>query len=174
MGMQDTLEQVINYEVFVDGGRCLGTASVDLPEINYMTQDIKGAGIAGQYSAPTLGHLDSLEIKLTFRAIYESPISLMEQKAVILSLRGAIQQYDSATGVLKALPVRIDGRGRIKGGAMGKFEPSELTDTEITFECDVISIKVNNVELFMHDKLNFVNRVNGQDYLAPVRLALGI
>ena len=51
MGMQDTLEQVINYEVFVDGGRCLGTASVDLPEINYMTQDIKGAGIAGQYSA---------------------------------------------------------------------------------------------------------------------------
>ena len=57
---------------------------------------------------------------------------------------------------------------------MGKFEPSELMDTEITFECDVISVKVNNIEYFMHDKLNFVNRVNGQDYLASVRLALGI
>ena len=174
MGMQDTLEQVINYEVFVDGGRCLGTGSVELPELTYLTQDIKGAGIAGNYSAPTLGHLDSLELKLTFRALYESPIALMEQKAVILSLRGAVQQYDSANGTLKPLPVRIDARGRIKGGTMGKFEPSELMDTEITFECDVISVKVNNIEYFMHDKLNFVNRVNGQDYLASVRLALGI
>ena len=174
MSMQDTLEQVINYEVFVNGGRCLGTASVDLPELQYMTQTIKGAGIAGEYEAPTLGHLQSLEIKLTFRALYENPIALMEQKAVILSLRGAVQQYDSANGTLKPLPVRIDARGRIKGGAMGKFEPSELMDTEITFECDVISVKVNNIEYFMHDKLNFVNRVNGQDYLASVRLALGI
>lgn len=174
MGMQDTLEQVINYEVFINGGRCLGTGSVELPELTYLTQDIKGAGIAGNYSAPTLGHLDSLELKLTFRALYENPIALMEQKAVTLSLRGAVQQYDSANGTLKPLPVRIDARGRIKGGAMGKLEPSELMDTEITFECDVISVKVNNIEYFMHDKLNFVNRVNGQDYLASVRLALGI
>lgn len=174
MSVQDTLEQVINYEVFVDGGRCLGTASVELPDIQYMTQTIKGAGIAGEYEAPTLGHLQSLELKLTFRALFDKPVALMEQHAVILSLRGAIQQYDSANGTLKPLPVRIDARGRIKGGTLGKFEPSELTDTEITFECDVISVKVNNVELFMHDKLNFVNKVNGTDYLAAVRIALGI
>ncbi|MBR1645185.1 MAG: phage major tail tube protein [Selenomonadaceae bacterium] len=174
MSVQETLEQVINYEIFIDGGRCLGTASVELPELQYMTQTIKGAGIAGEYEAPTLGHLQSLEMKLTFRALFESPISLLEQKAVMLSARGAIQKYDSATGTLKPLPVRIDARGRVKGGAMGKFEPSELTDTEITFECDVISVKVNNIELFMHDKMNFINRVNGTDYLAPVRAALGI
>ena len=174
MSVQDTLEQVINYEIFIDGGRCLGTASVELPELQYMTQTIKGAGIAGEYEAPTLGHLQSLEMKLTFRALFDKPVALMEQRAVQISCRGAIQQYDSAVGTLKPLPVRIDARGRIKGGAMGKFEPSELTDTEITFECDVISVKVNDVELFMHDKLNFVNRVNGTDYLSAVRIALGI
>ena len=174
MSTMDTLEQLQNYEVFVNGGRCMGTASVELPDIQYMTQTIKGAGIAGEIESPTLGHLQSLELKLTFRALYENPIALMEQKAVILSLRGAVQKYDTADGVLKTLPVRIDARGRIKGGAMGKFEPSELMDTEITFECDVISVKVNNIEYFMHDKLNFVNRVNGQDYLAQVRAAIGI
>lgn len=174
MSVNNVLEQVINYEVFVDGNRCLGSASVELPEVTYKTQDISGAGIAGEYSANTLGHLESLELKITFRALFDKPVALLAQKAVQLSLRGAIQQYDSGTGTLKPLPVRVDARGRVKSAALGKLEPSELTDTEITFECDVISVKVNNVELFMHDKLNFVSRVNGTDYLAEVRAALGI
>lgn len=175
MSVQTVMEQVINFEVFIDGSRVpLAIATAELPELNYMTQTIKGAGIAGEYEANTLGHLESLELKLTFRALYDKPVALMEQRAILLSLRGAMQQYDAATGVLKPLPVRIDARGRIKGGALGKFEPGELTDSEVTFECDVVSVKVSNSEIFMHDKLNFISRVNGVDYLADVRSALGI
>ena len=174
MSVQDTLEQTINYEVYVDGGRCLGTASLELPTLTYMTQTIKGAGIAGEYESPTLGHLQSLEMKLTFRALFDWPVSLMDSRVVQISCRGVMQRYDGVNGVRKHVPVQVDVRGRVKEGNLGKLEPNELTDTEITFECDVISVNVDRIEIFMHDKLNFVNRVNGQDYLASVRLALGI
>lgn len=174
MSVQDTLEQVINYEVYVEGGRLLGTASVELPELQYMTQTIKGAGIAGEVDAPTLGHLQSLEMKLTFRALFDKPVELMQQRlATNLSCRAALQRYDATLGLTKVVRVQVDFRGRPKGLNPGKFEPGELTDTEITFECDIISIKIDGKEVFLHDKLNFVNRVNGVDQLLDVRMALG-
>ena len=174
MSVYNVHEQVINYEIFVNGNRCIGTANVELPELTYKTQTVSGAGVAGEYEAPTLGQLESLELKLTFRALYEYPIALMQQTAVILSCRGAVQLYDAGNGTLKPLPVRVDARGRIKSGSLGKLEPTEMMETEITFECDVLAVYINNAEYFMIDKLNFVNRVNGTDFLASVRYALGI
>lgn len=175
MSVQDVLEQTINYEVYVEGGRCLGTASVELPELQYMTQTIKGAGVAGEMDAPTLGHLQSLEMKLTFRALFDKPVELMQQRlATNLSCRGALQRYDATLGLVKVVRVRVDMRGRPKGINLGKLEPGELTDTEITFECDIISVKIDDREVFMHDKLNFINRIEGVDQLMDVRAALGL
>ena len=174
MNVNNILEQTINFEVFIDSNRCLGSASCELPELNFATVEIAGSGIAGKIDAPTLGHFESIELKLTFRALYKPVVSLMAQKAVQLSLRAAVQQYDSGTGTLSPLPVRIDARGRIKNLAPGKFESSELMDSEITFEADVLSIKINNVEQLLIDKLNFIYRVDGKDYLAETRTALGI
>lgn len=175
MATNQVWEQLINYEVFCDGARIpLGIASTELPEISWITQEISGTGIAGKLEANTLGHLESLELKLTFRALYEKPVVFLEQRAIILSLRGAQQQYDAGTGILKPVPIRIDARGRVKSGSLGSFEPAELTNPEVTFECDVIGVYVDNKELFFHDKYNFVARVNGKDYLAEVRAALGI
>lgn len=174
MSVQDTLEQVINYEVYVEGGRLLGTGSIELPELQFMTQTIKGAGIAGEYEAPTLAHLQSLEMKLTFRALFDKPVELMQQRlATNLSCRGALQRYDPTLGLTKVVRVQVDFRGRPKGINLGKLEPGELTDTEITFECDIISVKIDGKEIFLHDKLNFISRVNGVDQLLDVRMALG-
>lgn len=174
LAVMNVLEQCVSYEIFCEGERFGNSSSVELPEMNFKTQTISGAGIAGEYDAPTLGSLESCEIKITFRALYKKVTQLMKQRAVQLSMRGVVQQYDSGTGTLKPLPIRIDARGRVKSFAPGKFEPSELMDSELTFEADVLSVKVNNVEEMLIDKLNFIYRVDGTDYLAEVRTALGI
>ena len=174
MAVQDVLEQVVNYEIFYEGERIGNSSSVELPEISFTTTDISGAGIAGQYTAPTLGSLESCEIKLTFRALYKKLMRFMEQRAAQISLRGAVQQYDSTNGTLKVLPVRIDARGRVKSLEPCKFEPAETMDASITLEADVLSVKIDNVEELLIDKLNFIYRVGGTDYLAPVRVAIGI
>ena len=92
--------QTIAYEVFVEGDRYLGTATVDLPEINAPTAEIKGAGIAGQLDMPTLGQTENMELTLHWRAIFENPVRLLRQRATMLTLRGAIQRYEAATGEL--------------------------------------------------------------------------
>ena len=174
MAINDVMQQNINYEVYVDGSRYLGTSSVDLSEINYMTNEIKGAGIAGQIDMPTLSHIENLEITLHWRSIFERPTYLLGQNSFMLSLRGAMQKYDAATGVLKVLPVRIDVRGLTTGANLGKLEPAEQTDTESKFNLDYIKIMVDNVKIFEHDKFNFIHEVEGVDYLRDVRIALGL
>lgn len=174
MAVNDVMQQAINYEVYVEGNRYLGTASVDLPELTYLTNEIKGAGVAGSIEVPTLAHLDNAEVTLHWRSIFERPTGLMAQNAIMMSLRGAMQKYDAATGELKPLPVRIDVRCLAAGLTLGKLEPSEQTDTESKFNVDYIKITIDGSKEFEHDKFNYIHEVEGYDYLSATRAALGL
>lgn len=174
MAYNDVMQQAINYEVFVEGNRALGTASVDLPDVNFLTEEIKGAGIAGQIDVPTLGHTENLEVTFHWRSIFERPARLLGQNAVMVSLRGAMQKYDAATGVTKPLPVRVDVRCLAAGLTLGKLEPSALTDTENKFNLDYIKVTVDGVVVLELDKFNYIFSVDGYDYLSAVRAALGL
>lgn len=174
MAINDVMAQTINYEVYVDGDRYLGTASVDNPELNYLTTEISGAGIGGKIEIPTLGHTENMEITLHWRSIFENPLKLQKQAAFMMSCRGAMQKYDAATGELKVLPVRIDARCLPTSLNLGKLEPAETTDTESKFVIDYISIKLDGSKIYEHDKFNYVHEVDGQDYMAAVRAALGL
>lgn len=173
--ISDVAQQVVNYEVFLEGTRRLGTASADLPELNYLTNEISGAGVAGKHEAPTLGHMENLQVTLHWRAIDGNSMAFFQgQQAAMLSLRGALQRYDAATGLRRVLPVRVDLRGFTVTNNLGKFEPSEQTETETQLNCDWVKISVDNVVVFEHDVFNFVHNVNGADALAEVRSALGV
>ena len=68
----------INYEVFYGGTRKLGMADLTLPEINYKSNDITGAGIAGDVSMPTLGMIESMEAGIKWRTLNEDVTMLMQ------------------------------------------------------------------------------------------------
>ena len=173
MAINEEIAQVANFAVYAEGNRQIGLASVELGELNLESQEIKGSGIAGTIDLPTMGHFENIEVKLTWRSLYENPVKLLAQRAVMLSLRGAIERYDAATGELKILPVRIDVRSIPKGLNLGKFEPSELMESESTFHADYLKITIDGVVRLELDKFNFVANVDGTDYLTAVRSALG-
>lgn len=167
-------EANINYEVYADGDRALGTASVDLPDIEFIKEEISGAGIAGKIDVGILGHIENLETTLHWRTIFEKPLYLMKQRTVMLSLRGAMQQYNAATGVRRAVPVRIDLRVAPSSLNLGSLEPAAQTDTESAFTADYIKITVDGATVFEHDKFNYIFVVDMVDILAEVRDALGL
>ena len=56
---------------------------------------------------------------------------------------------------------------------LGKFERASETESESTLNLDYIKIEVGGKEILEYDKFNFFFTVNGVDYLAGTRTAIG-
>lgn len=94
-------DKLIDYAIFKDGVEKKGTGDVTLPDFEYMTETIKGAGIMGQVEMPSLGMLDKLPIKIDWRTITTDLIDLaVPGKTIDLEFRGAQQAYEAGGGVI--------------------------------------------------------------------------
>ena len=176
MNVNEVKGALQNYEVYWENEgseRLLGTASVDLPEFEFMTSDLKGAGILGEFSMPVVGHFSSQSMTLHWRTLHEDVTMLTAPIAHHLTLRGAIQNLDAGRGVMRVSPIKINVVGLPKKSALGKLEPGEQTESENEIEVLYLKMTADNEEILEFDKLNHVFKVNGVDYTEDMRSALG-
>lgn len=169
-----TRGMMTGYEVYHEGTRFLGMATVDLPEFNFKTNTISGPGIMGEIDFAGLGHTESLEITLNWRTINTDLIALAEQKAHDLTLRGSQQNYDQANKKIASEAVRIDFRGIPKKATLGKFEHVEQTDSSSVFEVITLHIYIAGTLKIKYDKVNYICEINGVDYLKEYRANVGL
>ncbi len=167
-------EKLINFRVYQDGADLIGISDVTLPKLEAVTETVKGAGIAGEIDSPTLGHYGSMEVELNWRTLLKSNIVLAKPKGVNLDLRGACQMNNSESGTLETVPVKVVLRGLPKSTDLGKLEMGSTTDTKNTIEVTYIKISVNGETVLELDKYNYICNIDGTDYLAEVREALGL
>lgn len=167
-------DKLINYEVFIDGDRKLGTADVTLPSIEYKTATLSGAGIGGEIEMPTPGHTGSIEIELNWRTLNVDNAVLLAMKAHDLEFRGANENYDAGTGEIITEAVKLNVRALPKKAEFGSFKPADHTDTKTTMEAIYLKQTIDGKRTIEIDKLNYIHYVNGVDYLESVRKALGL
>ncbi|GHU51354.1 hypothetical protein FACS1894127_7640 [Clostridia bacterium] len=167
-------EAVINYRVFEDGSELLGTAEVTLPEISNMTQEIQGAGIAGTTTSSIIGHISAMMLTLNFRTVEPSAVSLYEPRRHNIELRVAQQSRNSATGTLEVSAVKYVLVVTPTKLSPGKAAPASPADASGEYAVDYYACFMNGNQMFEVDQLNFIFKVNGKDYLADVRAALGM
>ena len=167
-------ERLINFKVYTDANNLVGVATVDLPDIEAMTDTVSGAGIAGEVDSPILGHLSSMALTINFRTITDGGLKLTGQKAHQLDFRGSQQIYNAGTGEYSSAPVRVSVRAIPKRTALGSLEVGSTTDTELEFELTYMKVFINNQEMIEVDKYNFKFVVDGVDYLESVREDLGM
>ena len=65
-------ELVINYAIYEDAVEYLGTTEVTLPDLEYMTEELSGAGIAGNIEEIIIGHLNAMSTTFNFRTVTEA------------------------------------------------------------------------------------------------------
>lgn len=163
-----------NYECYYRGNRFLGMTTVDLPEFNFLTDEVSGPGIMGNIAIPAIAHTESLEVTLHWRTIHEEMLFALHPHAHDLTLRSGQHNYDIANGKTLSQPVRIDFRGLAKSGEMGKLEKSAETESTTVFELITLQIYVDGDKQFDYDKLNYRFEVYGVDYLRDYRRSVGL
>ncbi|HBV6392396.1 TPA: phage major tail tube protein [Klebsiella aerogenes] len=167
-------ERLINYTVYVEGERVVGTADAKLPSIEMMTETVSGAGIAGELETATLGHFKSMTASLKWRTIQKDGFKLFVSSSHQVDFRGSQQIYDSGTGKYKTVPVRASMKLLPKKFDLGSLQVSKSTDSENEFEVLYLKLFVDGDEVAEIDKLNFICKINGNDILASVRDDLGL
>lgn len=166
--------QLTNYEVYYEGYRMLGTATVDLPELKFLTAEISGAGITGKIDMPTIGHTESIEVTLNWISINPDVMQVSSQKSLDLALYGAQHIYNHTSGENEVEQVKIELRGLNKTTTLGKFEPATTTDSKTTLEIIYMKISIGGKRMLEIDKLNYVYYAYDKDYLTDTRVALGL
>lgn len=167
-------DKTTGYTVFDEGQNMLGVATADMPEIAYMTETLSGAGIAGETEVPAIGQFGSMELGLNFNSISKDLTSFVAPKSKMIDLRAAMQEYESGTGEIKTVPVRITLNILPKGSALGSLAPATKTDTTVNAEVTYLKMWVNNELKVEIDKFNYICIIEGTDYLEEVRAALGL
>lgn len=173
-GTNQVPERLINFRVYNDNNDLLGIATVDLPEIQAMSDTVSGAGIAGEVESPVLGHYSSMTTTFSWRTIEKSAMSLAKQQAHMIEVRGSQQVYDAANGTYSTVSVRAAMRVVPKTVTLGTFEPGATTDSSQEFEVLYLKLFVGGEEVLEIDKYNYVAKFGEDDILSSVRSDLGL
>lgn len=162
-----------NFAVYEDATEFYGMAEVTLPEINSITEEVKGAGISGAFNGAFVGHIEAMTLTLNFRSVTKDAIRLAEPRNHLIDLRAAQQYWNNNAGkfvqqsvkhVLLVTPTKY---------APGKLAPAASAEASGEYAVTYFATYIDGEKVLEIDILNFIYFVNGTDYLADVRKALG-
>ncbi|MDF2984884.1 MAG: Phage tail tube protein [Eubacterium sp.] len=166
-------ESIIAYAVYEDSVEYSGTAKVALPDITYLTQGFTGVGVAGNMEAVIAGYIDVMKMTLEFRTMNENSIALSEPRLHKISLLASVQIEDTSSGtiafqshkhVMVGIPTKYSG---------GSLAPASIGTPTVEFAVRYWAFYIDGVRMREIDPFNHIHFVNGRDYLADVRKALG-
>jgi P2 family phage contractile tail tube protein len=169
----DIPEKLINFAVYDDGTDMVGAADVTLPSLEFMTDTVSGAGVAGEFDSPVIGHLKAMELELKWRTVTQNVLKLAAPKSHQLDLRGSIQVFDAGNATYKTVPLKVVVKAIPKKTDLGKLEVGKPQDSGSTFSLTYLKITLAGEEKVEIDIFNYKCVIDGEDYLASVRADLG-
>lgn len=166
-------EKLINFRVYQGGDDLVGIADVTLPNLEAMTETVKGAGIAGEIDSRAGALLQhGARAELADPREIERPPRIAQRRAARPPRRDTGLRPSAAAYVVR--PVKVVVSGVPKTTEPGKLDVGTTSDTKNTIEVNYMKITIDGEDVLELDKYNYICRVGGKDYLAEVRDALGL
>ena len=168
-------EQTIAFRAYFQGTDLLGVATIEMPQVQFITETISGSGVAGEYESPALGMTQSMSAKLSWVSQTKNFYKLLDSTLPpLLELRASVQQEDEATGVRRPVPLLVTLLANTKASPLGSLETGKKHGNEVEMEITRLEVLLDGQEKLMIDKLAFIYRVNGNDLLRQVRAQTGL
>lgn len=166
-------EKTTQFNAYLNGSIYLGVTTVELPSFEALSETIKGAGISGEVDSPTDGHFSSMSITLNWNTMDPAAFQLNEPEWHAIDLRSATQTSDKTSGKTGYRSTKITVKAKPKTLTLGTLDTGAVTDTSNEMVVSYIKVVVDGKVVLEHDKFNSVYIVNGKDYKAAERAALG-
>ena len=168
-------EQTIAYRIYHKGSDFLGVATIELPQVQQMTETISGSGIAGEIENPTIGITQPMSCKLSFTSMTSEAFKALNwTETALWECYAAVQVTDDATSVRDSVAYQINFLGRAKSFPLGSLEQGKKHGNEIEMELTRLEVLLEGEEKLLIDKLAFIYRVEGNDLLRQVRAQTGL
>ena len=162
MSLKSIPTKLTDYNIYNEGEILIGTSGeLTMPDLEAITSEISGAGIAGTIEDPTPGYFGSLEVEIKFRTVSEESSRLAIPQAHTLTARAAQTRHDPATGT--------NSQEGLKAVFRGTFKQGESTETTATMELSYIKITRGSTVVLELDKFNHIYVVEGVDYMKAIR-----
>lgn len=130
---------VANYSIFLAGRRLIGLANVTLPNLQNLTDSLKGAGIFGEIDMPVQAHFQPMSVQLNWLTIVDDAVFATIQDGAQLDAWAAHQMHDSATNQIVHSGWRYVMGTAPKSFNLGKLEVG--TKGEGVSEYELISLR---------------------------------
>ncbi len=162
-----------NFNVYIDDYYQPGVAEGNFPSLEFMTSEIKGSGVAGTIDMPAPGHFGSFTVSLTWRTISPNYAVLGENRSHTLDMYAEHLDWDGGRGEYISRSVHVFMKALTKKMDLGKLVVGESAEAQTEHEVFYFKLDIDNSEQILIDKLNYIYRVQGEDFLAGTRRALG-
>lgn len=171
--MPNADQLVNNFAIYEDAKDYYGMAEVEFPEVSFLAEEVKGAGIAGNIEAVVIGFLEAMTAKFSFRTVTAASVKMTEPRIHNIDCRVAQQVHNTRTGTTGMEAVKHIMRTMPKKLAPGKAAPGSTADVSGEHAVYYYAMYRNSKKEVELDPMNFICYFNGVDYLADVRKALG-
>jgi len=168
-------EQNVAFMVYWQGKTFLGMAKLDLPEIQYITETLNGAGLAGEIESPVIGLTQSMSCTFNFLSATHPPFASLDWTLQpLFECKSALQVVDESSGIRKSVPYHINMLARPKTFSLGGLEQGKKHDNSEELEITRLEVLLDGEEQLLIDKINFIHRVKGNDLPAAIRVQMGL
>lgn len=152
------------FNLYANAFRCEDVVSVEMPEMEFETEEVAGAGILGKIEMPAMTDVGSMELVVKLKATSSSRTYRELAKGGMLETRWATNVIDPTTGVPDLASNKAYAKVVLKKIADGTIENGSPQEAEMTFECLTWKRVVNGETVVEIDKLNNINKIAGQDF----------
>ena len=146
--------------------------TLTMPDLELLSETLRGAGINGEIDLPTYGQFGSLVVEVSHNGLSKDTIRTFGMEAQELEHRWASQVLNSDTGNSEVVGKKLIFRGLPKKLGLGSIEPNKAEESSSAFELVYMKYVIGNDSVIEIDKLNDVFKVDGVDYSAAVRNVL--
>ena len=163
----------INLEIYEDSVNLLGVAKVRLPSVAYPCVNIIGAGMMGEMEVPLYGMVSAMTLSIDWLTPHGDAVRLMTPEKHQLEMRVAEEYWNVEQADVGMWADKYVVIVRPKNASPGTVAPMGNADTSGEYAVYYFAAYRDGKQLWEVDKRSMKCVINGVDYMAPVRKALG-